>query len=86
MAPQQEHRGDQLALLLPGQIAHRNTRKTGQALDDGRVSGNAAAVALPDLRIGVGIDLAPAALTPAFQKLQHQAPCSSDTSSWNCVA
>ncbi len=62
----------ELAILLPGQITHRDTRQLGQTLDYQRMRRNTAAKTLPGVGVSRSIDNAPATLAPALKSIEHQ--------------
>ena len=49
-------RGLDFAVLLPGQVTHRDVGQLRQPLDHHGMSGDAAAITLPGLGVGRGVD------------------------------
>ena len=78
------NRGFHFAILLPGQVAHRDTRQLSQTLNHHRVRGHAATKALPGLCVNRRVNNAPAALTPALEIIEHQAPAVRSVTCGNC--
>ncbi|MNL04680.1 hypothetical protein D3C87_1252550 [compost metagenome] len=65
-------RGLDFALLLPGQVSHRDAGKIRQTFDHQRVSRDASAKLLPGFCVGRGVNGRPATFAPALKSVEHQ--------------
>ncbi|MNX95739.1 hypothetical protein D3C86_1280260 [compost metagenome] len=60
------------AVLLPGQVTHRDIGQLRQTLDHHWMGRDAAAITLPGLGVSRGIGYRPATFAPALKSVEHQ--------------